>query len=177
MEDMPKSVTTFLLNVASTVLGGVILAVLFFWARETWFPLPSVTGQWSFQMHTERTNYNPYQDMELRYVAILWREGPNIRGTIEKVHEKSSIGEREYIGSARTRGTVEGHIDKKIFSKDLVHLHLVEDGHGREVTHFHELKIQDDGHMTGRFFSTVADSEGEALWKRDSLSTSRGGSD
>ena len=35
-------------------------------------------------MHTERTNYNPYQNMELRYVAILWREGPNIRGTIEK---------------------------------------------------------------------------------------------
>ena len=159
----------FLSNVASTVVGGAILAVSFFLAREKLFSMPILTGQWHFQMRTERTAYNPYKDMVLRYVALLWTEGPNIGGTVEKVYEISSTGKRPYTGTDRTRGTVSGYVEKRYFSKDLVHLHIVEDGHGRESTHFHELHVEKGDGMTGRIFTMVADSEGEVLWQRTSF--------
>lgn len=160
------SVVDFISSVASTVVGGVILAVLFFSAREKIFPLPTITGRWHFQMRTERTSFNPYKGMVLRYVAMLWNEGPNVKGTVEKVYGISSTGERPYVGEHRTRGTVEGYLEKRYLSKDLVHLHIVEDGHGRESTHFHELHVRKGGDMVGRFFAMVADSEGQVRWQR-----------
>ena len=163
------TVVDFLLNVGSTVAGGIFLAFLFFLLKEKVFPLPSVTGQWYFQMCTERTAYGPYRDMVLRYVAMLWCEGPNIRGTIEKTYENSSTGEREYIGKNRTRGLVEGYIEKNYFAKDVIYFHLIEDGHGRESTHFHKLHIQSSNRMSGRFSSMVADSSGEVVWQRESF--------
>ena len=155
-----------LLNILATVVGGVVLAFLFFLAREELFPLPVLTGRWFFEMCTESTAYSPYQDMVLRYMALLWREGPVIKGTIEKVYENSSTGERRYVGKNRTRGVVEGYVDKKYLSKDLVHLHITEEGHGRESTHFHDLHMVKGDRMIGRFFSMVADSEGVVAWQR-----------
>ena len=157
----------FLRSIASTVIGGVLLAFLFFLSREIWFPLPNITGKWHVEMRTSKTAYEPYEDMVLRYVATAWREGSVIKGTVEKVYENSSTGEREYVGENRTRGRVEGHIDKRYFSKDRVSLHIVEDGHGRESTSFHELVVQRNASMTGTFFAMAADSQGEVTWQRE----------
>ena len=66
---------SFLSSTLSTVLGGVVLAILFFWSREKWFSLPSISGRWHLEMRTVETAYNPYKGMVLRYVAMLWREG------------------------------------------------------------------------------------------------------
>lgn len=167
MENDPQ--VSFLLNVVSTIVGGVVLAVLFFVARERIFPMPSIVGRWHVQMRTEYTDYNPYNEMVLRYVAVLWREGSEIRGTIEKVYENSSTGERKYTGKDRTRGLIEGYIDKRYLSKDCIYVHIVEDGHGRESTHYHDLKVTRRGKMTGRFFAMVANSEGEVTWQRNSF--------
>ena len=145
----------------------MLLAILFFLSREIWFPLPNITGKWHVEMRTSKTAYEPYEDMVLRYIAIAWREGPVIKGTVEKVYENSSTGEREYVGKDRTRGRVEGHIDKRYFSKDRVSLHIVEDGHGRESTSFHELVVQRNASMTGTFFAMAADSLGEVTWQRE----------
>ena len=114
-----------------------------------------------------KTAYNPYQGMVLRYVAMLWREGIGIKGTIEKVYEDSQTGKRAYVGTKRTRGTIEGYIDKRYFSKDRIYLHIVEKGHGRESTHFHDLLVKSSGRMTGTFSAMVASSEGEATWQRE----------
>lgn len=159
----------FLWGVASTVVGGVLLAILFFLAREIWFPLPNVTGKWHVEMRTSKTAYEPYEGMVLRYIAIAWREGSVIKGTVEKVYENSSTGEREreYVGKNRTRGWVEGHIDKRYFSKDRVSLHIIENGHGRQSTSFYELVVQSNGSMTGTFFAMAAASEGKVTWQRE----------
>ena len=111
-------------GIGSTVLGGGILAFLFFLIKEKCFPLPNVTGRWHVEMRTVKTAYNPYQYMVLQYVAMLWREGSKIKGTIEKVYENSSTGERNYVGQNRTRGEIEGYVDKRYFSKDQVSLHM-----------------------------------------------------
>ncbi len=157
---------TFWADVMATILGGAILAALFFWMREKVFPLPEVTGRWYFEMRTVNTSYNPYENMILRYVAMLWREGNRIEGSAEKIYEKSSTGERSFDGKNRTRGKVEGYIEKNYFAKDRFFLHVIEDGHGRESTNFYELMADSKGVMSGSFSSMVADQDGKVIWQR-----------
>ncbi len=159
----------FIANFLGTLLGGIVLALLFFWAREKLFPLPNITGQWYFEMRTTTTSYRPYENMILRYVAMLWREDSRIEGTVEKVYEDSSTGQRSYIGKNRTRGRVQGYVQKNYFGRDRVFLHIVEEGHGRESTNFCDLYVQPDGEMAGEFSSMVADQSGDVTWRRESF--------
>jgi hypothetical protein len=157
----------FLSSIVSNIFSGILLAVLFFFAKEKLFGLSNITGRWFFQTTTQHTAYKPFEGMVLRYIAILGREGTRIAGTIEKVYERSSTGERQYVGENRTRGTVEGYYEKRIFSKDRVHLHVTEDGHGRTFTLFYALLIERNGSMIGNFVSTAGDQEGDAQWQRN----------
>lgn len=157
----------FLYSFLATIIGGGILALLFFWLKEKFFPLPKVNGRWYFEIRTVTTEYNPYKGMVLRYVAMLWREGNHIEGTVEKIYENSSTGERKYEGKNRTRGIANGFIEKNYFSKDCVVLHVVEGGHVRESTNFYDLIVESDNKMEGKFSSMVANQEGDVKWQRD----------
>ena len=157
---------SFLSDVVATLIGGIALAVLFFWFREKIVPLPKITGRWYFEMSTVHTSYKPYQDMILRYVAMLWCEGSRVEGTVEKIYEISSTGERAYVGEYRTRGKAEGYIEKNYFSQDMLFLHIVEDGHGRESTSFFELVAGSKESMKGSFSSMVANQDGIVTWQR-----------
>lgn len=154
-------------NFLATLLGGIFLALLFFLSREKWLPLPDITGRWYFEMRTLKTAYNPYKGMILRYVAIVWREGTRIEGTVEKIYENSSTGEREYVGEDRTRGTLHGYVQKNYFGRDRVFLHVVEKGHGRESTNFYDIRVLKSKKLSGTFASMVADQEGEVSWQRE----------
>ena len=162
-----QAVVNFLWSMASTVSGGVLLAILFFLSREKWFPLPKITGKWQVEIRIHNTAYKPYEGMVLRFIAMIWREGAVIKGTSEKVYENSSTGERKYVGENRTRSKIEGYIDKRYFSKDRVSLHIIEVGENRESTNFHDLVVQKNDRMSGIFHTTAADSEGEVTWQRE----------
>ncbi len=97
---------------------------------------------------------------------MLWREGNRVRGTAEKIYEKSSTGERDYVGANRTRGVVDGYLEKNYFAKDRLYLHVVEDGHGRESTNFYDVVIKSEKEMVGTFNSMVANQDGEVTWQR-----------
>lgn len=157
----------FLYSFLATITGGGLLALFLFWLREKVFHLPRVAGCWYFKMHTVNTAYNPYEGMILGYVAMLWCAGNRIEGIVEKIYENSSTGERNYEEKNRTRGLVKGFIEKNYFSKDRISLHVVEDGHGRESTHFYELVVKSEKDMVGRFTSMVASQDGEVGWQRD----------
>ncbi len=162
-------VKTVAVNLVSAVIGGVVLALLFFLLKEKCFSLPEIAGRWYFEIRTEKTAYKPYQDMKLTYVAMLWREGHVVHGTVEKIHEESSTGNKDYVGPNRTRGEVRGYIEKKyLFSSDRLFLHIVEEG-SRESTYYHELIFRPRRGMDGRFTSTVADQDGSVSWQRDPL--------
>ena len=153
-------------DILATIIGGVILALLFFWIREKFFPLPDFSGRWYFQIETVGTSYRPYEGMIIRYMAMLWREGNRVQGTVEKIYENSSTGERDFVGENRTRGIVEGYLEKNYFSKDRMILHIIEDGHGRESTYFYELTIQKKEKMDGKFTSMVANQDGTIICQR-----------
>lgn len=158
---------SILSSVVSTVVGGVILAVLFFLVREKVFPIPDHSGRWTVISKTEETNYKPFAGMQLRYTVILRCEGSNIYGTSEKTFEQSSQGPRTYVGDDRVRGEITGVIEKRYFSKDKTKLHVVEHGEKRESTIYYDLTVEERNLMTGKFFSTAADSKGKVEWKRD----------
>ena len=108
-------------SIVSSVLSGLILALIIFWTREKYVPLPDIAGRWAVEMHTITSDYDNYRGIKVEYEAILWREGTVVRGTIEKTRETSRAGStKTYIGKLRTRGNVEGSIQKLYFSKDRV---------------------------------------------------------
>ncbi|HVF58376.1 MAG TPA: hypothetical protein VNJ70_00970 [Thermoanaerobaculia bacterium] len=158
---------SFLSDIGATIVGGLFLALLFFWANEKVFRLPDVTGRSYFELTTLTSAYNPYSGMVLRYLALLWREEHRVRGTAEKIYERSSTGERSYIGRDRTRVIVEGYIEKRYFSRHKVFLHIIEDGHGRESSAFYELSVLRNGQLSGVFHSMVADQSGTVTWQRE----------
>ncbi len=160
---------SFLADIIATLIGGVALTFLFFLAREKLFPIPNITGKWYLEIKTINTAYNPYKDMILRYVIIIWIEGNKIKGSAEKIYEKSSTGEREFTGNNRTRATIEGYIEKRYLSEDKIYLHSVENGHGRESTNFYDLLFKSDLEMLGTFNSMVANQDGTVICKRKSL--------
>lgn len=156
-------------DLLANLLGGVLLTFVFFVVKEKICPLPGIAGRWYYEIHTEVTAYRSYTGMVLRYVAMTWIEGHTIRGTVEKVYENSSTGRREFVGLNRTRGVIEGHIEKNYLSKDKIFIHVIERGHGRESTNFFSLIVQKNGVMTGSFHSMVADQTGTARWQRTSF--------
>lgn len=158
--------SAFLANLVATVLGGSILAFIFFFLKEKVFPLPDIAGTWFFEVITSETAYKPYENMKLRYIAIIWREGAKLHGTVEKIHENSSTGERDYIGKNRARGILNGYIQKNYFSKDQLFIHVAEVGEKRESTNFYRLRVLSDSAMQGTYASMVANQKGQVKWQR-----------
>lgn len=134
--------------------------------KEKIFSLRDINGCWHFSITTKTTEYLPFQGMVLRYIAAIWQEGPYIKGTLEKVYEHSSTGERSFIGRNRTRGIITGYLEKNYISKDRIVMHIIESGHGREYTHFYKLIFTSNDIMTGDFSSTAAEQTGHAIWQR-----------
>ncbi len=158
---------SFISDILNTIAGGAILALLFFLSREKFFPLPEITGQWYYQITTTESKHKPFEGMILRYIVILWREGSKIRGTIEKIYEDSSTGEREYVGKNRTRGKIEGYMEKNYLGKDRIFMHIVEYGHGRESTSYFELTVVKSVQLIGEFSSMVGGQKGHVKWQRN----------
>ncbi|GGP17776.1 hypothetical protein GCM10010970_01490 [Silvimonas iriomotensis] len=158
----------FLYSFLATIVGGSFLTVALFLLKEKIFPVPQISGRWYFEAHTVETSFHAYEGMRLHYVAILYLAGNRIEGTIEKIYENSSNGKRDYEEKNRTRGVITGFIQKNYFSKDRAFLHIVEDGHGRESTHFHDLVISKK-EMAGAFSSMVAKQNGDVSWSRKEL--------
>lgn len=152
-----------------TLISGTLLTFFFFLAREKIFPMPDITGLWHLQMKTKASTYNPYKNMVLRYDLMIWREGNLLKGTSEKVYEKSSTGEHEFVGKNRTRAKIEGYIEKNYLGKDRILIHATENGHGRESTNFYDLKFSGKNKMVGHFTSMVANQSGIAICQRNSF--------
>ena len=159
---------SFLSGILTTFIGGVWLTLFFFFVREKLLPLPNIDGSWTFCQKTTKTDYNPYNDMALTFVALLWREGNSIKGTAEKVYEKSSEKDGPFIGSQRSTLHLQGYLQKNIFSPDYMTIHMAESGPSRASSTVQILKVENNNKMSGRFASTIAYSEGSVFWEKKS---------
>lgn len=104
--------------------------------------------------------------MILGYESILFQRGNSVYGTVEKIYENSSEGEREYIGKYRIQGKIDGHIDKKYLGKNQLTIQIIEEGEIRKSTWMHKLNIVSKCHMEGTFESTAAKQSGSVSWRK-----------
>ena len=152
--------------VGGTVIGGVLLALIFFLSNDFLFRLPALSGLWTFQSETCLTSYNPYKGMKLTYLVLLWQEGHAIYGSGEKVREDVKGAIRNYTGEHRSRIEIRGYATKRYFKKSEVVLHFKEHAEKRESSTMHTLRICGNATMEGEYATTVANSSGKARWTR-----------
>lgn len=155
-------------DILATVVGGVLLTLFFFLLREKLFKNLEIDGSWTFTVHTVKTTYNPYKDMKLTFLALLWREGNKVYGTAEKDYEDSEKYKGHFIGKGRSVIKLQGFIQKNYFSTDKLTIHMIENSSTRESSTIHKLEIEDISKMTGRFVSTISNQEGNVIWERRS---------
>jgi hypothetical protein len=160
--------TDLLISAGGTVIGGVLLAPLFFFVREFVVPLPALSGCWTFETETESTSYNPYKGMKLTYRVMVWQEGCVICGSAEKVAETAQGVTRTYTGKYRPRADVRGYLTKRYLGKSSVVLHFKEQGEIRESSAVQTLQISNNNNLEGQYASTAADSSGRVKWARGS---------
>lgn len=154
-----------MLEVGSTVIGGLLLAFIFFVFRDFIFKFPALSGLWRFESETQSTSYNPYRGMKLTYLVLLWQEGPAIYGSGEKVREDLNGAVRTYTGAQRSRIEIRGYLTKRYLARSEVVLHFNEHSESRQSSTMQALKFEGRGKMGGTFASTVANSSGTARWK------------
>ena len=126
----------FLVQVLSTVIGGLLFTYIFFLIRDNWFGFPRLCGKWEYIIKTTETAYRKYQGMELKYNVALFRDGNKLYGTAEKLEERVNNEFREFIAHERSRGEVTGVYQRNFFKKyDLMNIHIKEQD-SRESTYF-----------------------------------------
>ena len=160
---------SFLADILATIIGGAIVAFLFFLVREKLFALQDLDGSWTYEQETKSSEYKPYIGMTVTFLVLLARDGNKVYGSAEKIRDKTNNGEaREYIGQYRTRAEITGHIEKRYFSADRLSIHIVEAGEMRNSSTFHILDCGDSARLSGRFSSTVSNQTGIVTWIRRS---------
>lgn len=163
-----------LMHILETIIAALSISIILFIYKEWVFPLPNLNGEWEFEEITNETKYKPYNNIKIRYKAIIWNQTDNIFGTAEKISEETHDGKkREYNGAHRSRVEIRGSIQKNYLSRNRLHLHLLQKGQERESTTFHELIIYkkfelfyNTPTMAGDFFTTAADCRGNVSWKK-----------
>lgn len=153
-------------GIVSTVVGGIILAFVFFALRDLIFSIPDLSGVWRFESETIATSFNTYRGMKLTYLVLVWQEGPSVYGSGEKVSENLDGKIRTYTGSDRSRIAIRGYLTKGYLSRSRVMLHLDEQSSSRQSSTMQSLHLEHKGRMHGTFASTIANSSGRVLWTR-----------
>ncbi len=157
-----------LANALGTAVGGIFLTIFYFILAEKVFRLPRLAGAWVLESAISQTRYNPFRGMVLRYKILLFQSGTELRGTAEKVYEKSDK-ERIFTGANRTFATLEGNIQKTHLSRSTIFLHVVEKGEKRSSSWIMEARCKRFGrrmYLTGRFTGTAGDASGTVVLER-----------
>jgi hypothetical protein len=150
-------------------LGGAILTFLFFLIREKIFGFADMNGSWVYEQETKTSDYNPYKGITLRYLVLLAQDGNQIYGSAEKIYEMTADGKtKDYVGKQRSRAEITGHIAKRYFSKDVISIHIKENGALRVSSTFQVLECKSNNQLQGRFSSTIANQVGSVEWSRRS---------
>ncbi len=154
-------------NVVSTIVGGMVLAFIFFLLSDIVFALPDLNGKWSVYVTVTETEYAPYQDLRLEFEVILEQHGDELFGFAEKIQETTKNGQITIYGrSDRVRSKIQGHIDGKYLLNDTAITHFTEEGSKRTTTTLQSLTIQNDNIMSGKYYSTSG-SKGIVKWEKN----------
>jgi|TARA_B100000315_G_scaffold200855_1_gene193166 hypothetical protein len=156
----------FVLDILATITGGIVLSFLFFIFSDFIHKTPNLSGRWYFVNETESTSYKKFKGLKVYYTVLLMQEGNNVYGTGEKIKDDLNGEISNYSGSKRVHIKIAGHLKNNFLTKDTLNIHYTEKGSLRPSSTLHNLIRFDDEYMSGKFYSTIADSEGKIKWTR-----------
>lgn len=150
------------------VISAIIIAVLFFIFSDFVFAPPNINGKWYVVTQIENTSYKPFEKLITVHEVYVYQDKEALKGRGEKVKAISKLSGIElYRASERIHSEVSGAIDRNFIKKDVLHIHLIENGKKRISNAYYHLTRFDDSYMTGVFESSVANSSGVTEWVRD----------
>ena len=173
---LPEAISILGYPILEAVVTTLVLSFGFMLFNDYLAPPPELSGPWKFTMTYEDTAYSPYQGLQVTYQVLLLREGLKLSGSGEKIYECGPTQEpKTYTGIARTKIRIAGTIKRKYFARDEVTLLYeeegLEEGGPRKSSTWqhivcHRKRIRHLKAMEGRYRSTIADTSGSVLWKR-----------
>lgn len=169
----PTFLSQFWPALFSTVVGGVLLTLVFFFLREYVFSMPTVAGVWQCEFIVSETAYNPYKGMKLTHEIVLLQSGDQITGSGEKDREQSALNTHlTYRGKGRTQVKVFGVIEKRVLGSHRVRICWEDEGRIRKSAAFFDLKVSGckrRGDMVGTGYASAGKCSGYVTWRRVSI--------
>lgn len=157
-----------MVEILGGVISAVIIAVLFFIFSDYIFAPPNINGKWFVVTRVQETTYEPYQHLITIHEVYVYQDKEALNGRGEKVKAVTkSSGVESYKASNRIHSEIHGAIDRNFIKKDVLHVHLIEDGAKRVSNAYFKLTRFNDSYMIGGFESSVANSTGTTEWVRD----------
>lgn len=180
--DLPRP--GFLRPLVSTVIAGLLLAVIFFVWRAFIFPVPTVGGAWYCLTVPAFTTFSAYEGQFLGWRVVLAQSDGGIGGSSEKIWEGRGLtgaGRNRMLESSEIdRGEIEGgSLQYRYFSASELSLHAViaPVGNVRTSTWYLDLQVGDrewpvfrrtqPQTLRGRYYWTAADQRGDVLCRRE----------
>lgn len=146
-------------------LAATLLSAIIIFAFKEYIRRPKeLSGEFFLKTTTQKTAYNPYNNLMVFHTIHIVSDGVAITGHSEKTGEISQQGDIEYIGENRAHGTVTGRIERNYLRYSILHVIIKEKGEKREYSI--SIKIPIKKRMHGTFYSTAADSSGTAEWRQ-----------
>jgi hypothetical protein len=153
-------------NLMGTVIGGVLMSLIYFLWSDYVVKEPNLNGRWYFTIIYEDVQLNKLRKLQVTYEVLLSQESLRVKGTGERIEEVQNGIKHQYIGEQRVPIEIEGTIDFNYFANDTLNIRYNEFGKQRRSASFHKLIRFNDTRMEGVFQSTISDSSGTVIWNR-----------
>jgi len=155
-----------LVGSTGTLIGGIILSVMFFIFNDFIHKTPNISGQWYFVNETIDTSYSKFKNLKVYYKVMLIQQNNLISGHGEKIQDELNGDVTEYSGKGKIQIKISGNLKHNFISKDNLTIYYSEEGATRKSSTFHNLIRFSDEKMNGDFSSTIANSSGKTLYAR-----------
>jgi len=162
-------------NLGSLITGILVFiscAVITFFYKEFLKKPPTFSGVFYLKLKTTDSARNPYKGIESYYVMTLLNESETrSSGRIEKTHDIENNGhKRNYIGRDRNIGLATLNIKNNYFRPSKLYIKLELEGDENRAQRASSIIINLNRvkkRTNGNFFSTAADSSGEAYLQQE----------
>lgn len=146
---------------------GILILIFLWFLKEKIYYIPDISGKWEMILIYKKTDYNPYRNMEVKYIMFINQENNYITIKGEKYFEKLRDNTtKEYEGEEKTFSEYDGYINRAFMNHKLI-LNLKEYGRERLVAGQLKLTIVSPNNLLkGTFDRQDANSSGIAILKR-----------
>jgi hypothetical protein len=143
---------------------GILILLILWFIREQIYYIPDISGKWEMILTYEKTDFNPYKNMKVKYKMFINQNNDYITIKGEKYFEKlNDNSTKEYKGNEKTFSEYDGYIKRAFINHNLI-LNIKENGQERIVAGQLKLKIvSPNSLLKGTFDRQDANSKGMAV--------------